>query len=210
MPLLKANPLTKETFETSSSGALQILLERPWDQFQENTESTSGYEYLEDSYPSSNGMIVTSLNEANSTRAEAPKLSQREQLYKTWQQDIYPFLLDAFKEKLQKITEREDNWDGKGSKKPSPLVQSKAHITLESFLYSIVNSGRLWITPFVSTDEDGHITIQWNSGDHELHIEISNECTEYIKIWGVNIQHEMHLGILKRKEFINLWDWLNQ
>jgi hypothetical protein len=155
-------------------------------------------------------MIVPSLNEANSTRAEAPKLLQREQLYKTWQQDIYPFLLDAFKEKLQRIGEREKNWDNKGSKNPSDLVLSKAHITLENFLYSVVNSGRLWITPFVSTDEDGHITIQWNSGQHELHIEISEEGAEYIKIWGINIEHEMHLGILKRKEFINLWDWLNQ
>jgi len=187
-----------------------MLLERPWGQFQENTEWTSSFEDLDEVSASSDGFIFPSLNEANSTRAEGPKLSQREQLYKTWQQDIYPYLLDAFKEKLQKITEREDNWDGKGSKKPSPLVLSKAHITLESFLYSIVYSGQLWITPFVSTDEDGHITIQWNNGDHELHIEIDDEGAEYIKVWGVNIEHEMHLGILKQKEFLNLWDWLNE
>ena len=184
--------------------------EMPWNLFQEKTEWTSGFEDWNDVPPPSNGMIVVSLNEEYSTRAEGPKLSQREQLYKTWQQEIYPFLLDAFKEKLQKIGEREDNWDGKGSKKPSLLCLSKAHITLENFLYSIVNSGRLWLTPFVSSDEDGHITIQWISGDHELHIEISDEGAEYIKVWGVNIEHEMHLGILKEKEFFNLWDWLNE
>lgn len=210
MRLLEANPSMRETFGTSSTGALLMLLEKPWGRFQENTESTSDSVVIEEVPTSSNGMIVPSLNEANSTSAEAPKLLQREQLYKTWQQDIYPFLLDAFKEKLQRIGEREKNWDNKGSKNPSDLVLSKAHITLENFLYSVVNSGRLWITPFVSTDEDGHITIQWNSGQHELHIEISEEGAEYIKIWGINIEHEMHLGILKRKEFINLWDWLNQ
>jgi len=155
-------------------------------------------------------MVVVSLNEENSTRAEGCNLSHREQLYKTWQQDIYLFLLEGFKEKLQKIGERQVNWDSKGSKKPSPIVLSKAHLTLENFLYTIVNSGRLWITPFVSTDEDGHITIQWSCGDHELHIEISEEGAEYIKIWGVNIEHEMHLGILERKEFFNLWDWLTE
>lgn len=187
-----------------------MLFEKPWDHFQERTEWTSGFEDLEDVSPSSDGMIVTSLNEAYSTRAEGRKLSQPELLYKTWQQDIYPFLLDAFKGKLLKIAERENNWDGKGSKKPSLHVQSKAHITLENFLYSIVNSGRLWLTPFVSSDENGHITIQWNSGDHELHIEISDEGAEYIKVWGVNIEHEMHLGILKGKEFFSLWDWLNE
>jgi hypothetical protein len=208
MPLLKANPSTKETFGTSSTGASPTLLEKPWDQFQARTEWTSAGEDPYELLPFENGVIVVSLKEENSTRAERRKLSYKEQLYKRWQQDVYPLLLDGFKEKLQKITERQDNWDGKGSKKPSPIVLSQAHITLENFLYSIVNSGRLWIAPFVSTDEDGHITIQWNSGDHELHIEISEEGTEYIKIWGVNIEHEMHVGILKRKEFFNLWDWL--
>ena len=187
-----------------------MLFEKPWNQFQERTEWTSGFEDVDDVFPFSNDMIVISLNEEYSTRAEGRKLSQREQLYRRWQQDIYPFLLEAFKEKLQKIAEREDNWDGKGSKMPSSLVLSKAHITLENFLYSIVNSGRLWKTPFVSSDEEGHITIQWNSGGHELHIEIGEEGTEYIKVWGVNIEHEIHVGILKRKEFLNLWDWLNE
>ncbi|HBP87536.1 MAG TPA: hypothetical protein PKK23_18205 [Nitrospirales bacterium] len=187
-----------------------MLSEKPWDQFRERTEWTSGHEDAYEFVPSTNGMIVVSLNEENSSRAEGYKLSQREQLYKTWQQDIYPSLLDSFKQKLHKISERQDNWDGKGSKKPSDLILSKAHNTLENVLYSIANSGRLWIAPFVSTDEDGHITIQWTSGDHELHIEISKEGAEYIKIWGINIEHEMHLGILKQTELFNLWDWLSE
>ena len=149
------------------------------------------------------------LGEEDSTRAEEQQLSQRAQLYRRWQQDCYPSLLETFKEKLHEIAEREDNWDGKESKKPSPLVLYQAHNTVEYFLYSVVNSGRLWSPPFVSSDEDGHITIQWNHGDHELHIEIGEEETEYIKVWGLNIEHEMHLGILKEKEFLNLWDWLS-
>ena len=119
-------------------------------------------------------------------------------------------MLETFKGKLHRIAEREDGWDGKGSKKPNPIVLSQAHNTLEYFLYSVVNSGRLWITPFVSSDEDGHITIQWNHGDHELHMEIGQEEIEYTKVWGVSIEHEMYLGILKEKDILNLWDWLNE
>ena len=199
-----------------------MLFEKPWDQFQQRTEWTSAIEDIRNVFSFSKEMIVTSLDEEYSTRAEAPKpsqeeyptraeqprLSQREQIYKTWQQDCYPVLLAGFKEKLHKIAEREDNWDEKGSKKPSDLILSKAQNTLEGFLYSIVNSGKLWIVPFVSTEEDGSITIQWSCGNHELHIEIYEEKTEYIKIWGVNIEHEMHLGILNEKEFFNLWNWL--
>lgn len=116
----------------------------------------------------------------------------------------------SLKEKLRRIAEREDNWDGKGSKKPNPRVLSQARDTLESFFYSVINSGRLWKTPFVSSGEDGHITIQWNSGDHELHLEIRKEGTEYIKVWGANIENDMHLGILKPEDFFKLWDWLNE
>ncbi len=188
-----------------------MLLEMPWNQFQERTERTSWssvFEDSEDPFTSSNETLI-SLDEEYSTSAEVRKLSSREQRCKRWQQNNDLLLLEPFKEKLQRIVEREDNWDGKGSKKPRPMAISKAHVTLESFLYSVVNSGRIWKTPFVSSDEDGRITIQWNKGDHELHIEITDEGAEYIKVWGVNIEREMHLGILKGKEFLNLWDWLN-
>ena len=201
-----------------------------WDQSQERTEGSGNFEAGDDVFRFSNERAILLsflhrlevddefsflnekifLNEEDSTRAEEQKLSQQERLYRRWQQDRYPSLLETFKEKLRKITEREDNWDGKGSKKPSPRVLYQAHNSLEYFLYSIVNSGRLWNPPFVSSNEDGHITIQWNDEGHELHIEIGEEETQYIKVWGVNIEHEMHLGILKDKGFLNLWDWLNE
>jgi hypothetical protein len=186
-----------------------MFLEKPWDQFQERTEWTWG---LEDEavYSFSNGMIVNSLNEEYSTRAERRKLSEREQLFRKWQEDIYPSLSEAFTEKLQRIAEREDNWDGKGSLKPNIVALSKAHITLERFLKAVVSSGRLWKKPFVSSEENGQITVQWNSGEHELHIEIDDKGAEYIKVWGVNIVHEMHVGLLKQRDFLNLWDWLNE
>lgn len=204
-----------------------MLYENQWPQFQERTEGVSVFEAV----PFSNKKIILdkedqtsaegrfsnsrtasrSLDKEDPTEVEGRKLSQWEQLlYRGCQQDRYPSLLGSFKEKLHKIAEREDNWDGKGSKKPSPLVLSAAHVRLENFLYSVVNSGRIWKIPFVSSDEDGHITIQWNNGMHEFHIEIGEETTEYIKVWGANIEHEMHLGILKEKEFLNLWDWLNE
>jgi len=138
----------------------------------------------------------TILDEEDSTRAERREPSPREQLYKAWQRNHYSSLLEPFKGKLQKIAEREDNWDGKGSKKPSPLALSHAHNTLEYFLYSIVDSGRLWKTPFVSSDEDGRLTIQWNREDHELHLEIDEEETEYIKVLGDNFKHDMPVVIM--------------
>ncbi len=154
---------------------------------------------------------VVSLAEGDSTMAEGRMVLQPAQHFsKKWQQYQYSSLLQTFKEKLQKIAERKDDWDGKGSKKPSILALSQAHILLDGFLSSIIDNGRIWASPFVSSDEDGHITIQWNSGDHELHIDVSEQDAEYIKVWGLNIEKEMHLGILGETKFLTLWDWLNE
>ncbi len=201
-----------------------MFSEKPWNLFREKTERATGpdaddvifaantglsgrYSILEDE---GRKVVVVSLGEEYSTNAgrRAP-LSLVRRFYKGWQKSSYSVLLENFKEKLRIIAEREDNWDGKMSKKPSILAVSKAHIMLDDFLSSVVNSGRLWKTPFVSSGEDGHITIQWNSGDHELHIEVSEEGAEYIKVWGSNIEHEMHLGVLEQTKFLHLWDWLS-
>ena len=224
MLLVQAEPSIRETFETSSSGVSLTLYEKPWDQFEERTEGVSDFEEVDDVFPFSKERFI--LNEEDSTRAEERGFSQwlqfyttraegralslREQLCKRWQQDNYSYLLGTFREKLHRIAEREDGWDGKGSKKPGPFVLNTAYITLEKLFDTVVNSGRRWSPPFVSSDEDGHITMQWNHGVHELHIEINEEEIEYTKVWGVNIEHEMILGVLKEKDFRNLWDWLNE
>ena len=125
-----------------------------------------------------------------------------------FQRSFAPELEEEFREKLQKISQRENNWDAKGSLKPNLVALHKAYTILFSFLNAIIDNGRSWKKPFVSSDENGHITIQWNHGNQELHIEIMEDTEEYIKIWGTNIEHEMYLGLLKPSDYIALWDWL--
>ena len=111
-------------------------------------------------------------------------------------------------EKLHIIMAREANWDGKESQKPNPNAIDKTRATLDDFLIAVIDNGQAWKTPFLSSDEDGHINISWKNGKQELHIDISQDTAEYIKVWGTNIEHEMHVGSLKPSEYTTLWNWL--
>lgn len=142
------------------------------------------------------------------TSSETKPSNYKAEIIKIWQRENYSLLLEPLKKKLSEISFREANWDGEGSEKPNAVAISKAHTMLESFLYSVIEEGKIWLAPIISSDEDGSITIEWHNGVHELHIDISDEGIDYIKVWGTNIQSEMHVNSLDEKEFQALWDWL--
>lgn len=184
-----------------------------WSPFHDRTKGTSAEDVWQeekvDPLASNNNGAETSFYNLNSTRAYIPQLSLREETLRRFQWGHFLLLRAGFKEKLQILSAREDNWDGKESTKPNRNTLNRAHTTLDEFLVAIIDRGRVWRTPFLSSDEDGHITVAWKNGKHELHIDISEDSEEYIKVWGTNIEHEMHVGFLKPSEYVTLWDWLN-
>ena len=120
----------------------------------------------------------------------------------------YPFLLRKIKTRLKEISFRKDDWDGLCSKKPSLQSLSRAHNFLENLIETIIDHGYLWKNPFISSDENGNITIEWHKGKRELHIEVSEETEEYIMVWGTHIEREMHVDLLDEGKYIELWKWL--
>jgi hypothetical protein len=184
-----------------------------WSPFHDCTKGTSGEDFWQeekiDPLVSNSDGAETSFYDLNSTRTYIPQLSLRKETLRRLQWSNFLLLRAGFKEKLQILSAREDNWDGKESKKPSPNALNRAYTTLDEFLVAIIDAGRVWRTPFLSSDEEGHITVEWKNGKHELHIEISENSEEYIKVWGTNIEHEMHVGFLKHSGYVTLWDWLN-
>ena len=120
----------------------------------------------------------------------------------------YPILLSEIKDRLNKISLRKENWDGLGSKKPEIRSLSRAHVLLEGFLKAVIDNGDIWRNPFISSDEDGYVSMEWHKGTHELHIEVREEEEEFIKIWGTNIEHDMHIDLLDESSYVLLWDWL--
>ncbi|MCK4841962.1 MAG: hypothetical protein KAT04_08770 [Methylococcales bacterium] len=135
------------------------------------------------------------------------KLSPRE-VTRYWQHEKFSAIYRQISEQFSTIRLRQDNWDECDSEKPNKLSLSYAEGIIIDLLSSVIDAGYLWLTPFISSDEDGNITMEWHKGQHELHIEVSEDEVEYIKVWGANIEHEMHLDFLKKNNYLTLWDWL--
>ncbi len=117
-------------------------------------------------------------------------------------------ILADIKNRLAVIYLRENDWDGAESKKPNDLAMLKARVLLDDFVDTIIENGYIWKNPHISSDENGDITIEWYKGKHELHVCISDAEQEFIKVWGANIESEMHMSILDKNDYNNLWNWL--
>ena len=109
---------------------------------------------------------------------------------------------------LESIGRRNEDWDGYGSKRPNSLSLVYTGHLLDELLTSVIGASRKWIEPFITSDEDGHISAEWHLGHRELHIQIRENEAEYIKVWGTNIEDEMHMDILGTGDYLEVWDWL--
>lgn len=107
------------------------------------------------------------------------------------------------------LAQREDNWDGYESKRPSQSALNHAKFLLiDEMLDTIISAGYPWRPPFISSDEDGYMIAEWYEGERELHLLIGENEAEYLQIWGTNIDNEMHDDFLSRDNYLMLWEWL--
>ena len=111
-------------------------------------------------------------------------------------------------EQFDVIAQREDNWDEYESKKPNKLSLNGAKHFMEEFLDTVVSEGHSWLTPLISSEEDGYITVEWYGEARQLHLQIEGDEVVYIQVWGPNIETEMHVDILHRGDYITIWKWL--
>ena len=123
--------------------------------------------------------------------------------------DIYKnIILGKFSEKFDVVARREDNWNERGFKVPRELALANAQQIVTEILYSVIDANLSLRTPFVSSNEDGNVTVVWYKGEHELHLEMTDDNTEYVRVWGINIDTEMDAGALSKDDYLTLWDWL--
>lgn len=123
-------------------------------------------------------------------------------------------------ERFDVLAQREDNWDGYDSKKPTGFTLNCAKYLMEDLFDSIISAGHPWLTPFISSDEDGYITVEWHKGKRELHFDIQENEVEYTKIWGPSTEFlppstdggettmKIHIDFLNRDDYLMLWKWL--
>ena len=106
------------------------------------------------------------------------------------------------------LSQREDNWDGRGSQKPTDLTLAHAKEVMSALLNSVISAGYECDTSSISIDGDGNVTAAWYKGERQLHFQIGEHEAEYFRVWGTNIDTEMDVDFLKSENYLTLWKWL--
>ena len=111
-------------------------------------------------------------------------------------------------ERLAVIAQREDNWDGYDSKKPTKLAINRAERFIKELLNNNVISSRfLQLDPFICSDEDGYITIECYTGKRSLCFDIQEDETTYTKIWRTSANTMTQADSLNQDNYLHLLDW---
>lgn len=111
--------------------------------------------------------------------------------------------------RLNKLAVLSNNWDGNGSLAPNEETISKASSQICGFFMSTTKTRCQWIHPLISVSEVGEVTCEWwGIGQKKLTIYIGEDHTDYVKVWGLDIDNEMDEGSLDSLGFVFLWKWL--
>ena len=198
---------SNNTSGTYSSGASPTNYEQRWEnQRNQRVDGSVGRFNLPTTDRGTTGGSeqepVATLHWRDQTIADVDPLLVLDDAYRVWVLHI------NIQQQLDSIRQRKEDWDGYGSRGPNTLSLAYAKHLLDELLISVIAAPRQWIAPFITSDEDGHITAEWYSGERELHIIVREHKAVYIKVWGTNIENEMHVDVLGTEDYLDVWDWL--
>lgn len=103
-----------------------------------------------------------------------------------------------------------EDWDDEEpkSEKPSEHAIDRAKQVVGEFLGAVNLAGHTCYAPVISYDQEGYINMVWRNGKNELYLDITEDEIEYTKVWGINIDSEMDIGVPNRDNYLTLWEWL--
>ena len=108
-------------------------------------------------------------------------------------------------DRLAVIAQRENNWDGYDSKKPSKLTIRRAeHFIKELLDNDDISAKLLQLEPFICSDEDGYITIECYKGKRSLCFDIQENETKYTKIEKIGANTTTQTGSLNQDNYLPL------
>lgn len=91
---------------------------------------------------------------------------------------------------------------------PNKKCIDNAKRLIISLISEIYSNGLRWIDPYVSSEEEDHILIEWYTDERQLHLEINDNDVEYIAFPTGKADSEMRDGKFNYKNCISHWKWL--
>lgn len=74
---------------------------------------------------------------------------------------------------------------------------------------NVVSQGERWVAPHMTVSPNDEVVLEWWNGEKKLTVYVSEETTEYVKVWGADIFEEMEDGNTdESRQAYYLWNWL--
>src|SRR5438876_524800 len=75
-------------------------------------------------------------------------------------------------DRIRALCERKEGWNGYDVAAPNPAAIATAQRWVKSLHSELIDSGRKWIRPHVSSDEDGNVALEWRNDPRSLTVYI--------------------------------------
>ena len=125
-------------------------------------------------------------------------------------EDEKSVILDEMSKRFDAIAQREDSWDEFESKKPLEVSLGRARCLMEKLLNTTISKGYSWRKPYpyICSDEDGYITVEWQGEGRRLRLRIEEDEVEYIKLWRINTKRKVRAYRMRSDDCFEIWEWL--
>lgn len=124
-------------------------------------------------------------------------------------EEIYAnIILGEIFTRLEIIAQREDDWDGLGSMRPNEISLGRAGLIMMKLLDSVISNEDEWIDPYICSDEDGYVTVEWTGGKRQLYLRIEEDEVEYITLERITTKRKMGGDTIRGDDCFEIWKWL--
>ncbi len=117
--------------------------------------------------------------------------------------------LKATLTQLQDLLAWEADWNSYDALPPNRDAVLRAEDWIVRLFLEVADLGRVWISPNVTASADGEVVFEWWYGRKKLTVYVSDESTEYVQVWGDDMDTEMSEGNADPLSTCrSLWLWL--
>lgn len=111
-------------------------------------------------------------------------------------------------QKIRNLQSWGTNWDGVEVTAVSAKVVANATALIDQLYSTATQLNLYWDAPNVTASPFGEVVLEWWNHEKKLTLYVNEEQTEYVKVWGDDIDVEMDDGTLLETAIAPTLEWL--
>lgn len=143
--------------------------------------------------------------QGNRTTSATPKLKMRDPFKSSVVIAINEIPIYGATRKIRALQDWGADWDGAGAVAVSAATIARATVLVEEAYIAV---SHIWSNPNVTASPHGEVVLEWWNKEKKLTIYVSENQSDYVKVWGPDIDKEMDDGVLSDNQIASLLVWL--